>query len=105
MSDGDIAAFVTYVVAMPVVVVALFVLVCCVLEVVVRRCEVQWRVRVRPEFGPFTRPPNRLQYLVTVHVSYHRHLLHFQLHLYRIYPCHQMICSYTLIKNVVNETK
>lgn len=74
-----------HVVAVAPVVVALLVLRRRVLEVLVRRREIQRRVRVRPELRPLPRPPNRLQHLVPVHVPRHRHLLHLQLHLHRVH--------------------
>lgn len=69
------AVLVAGVVAVAPVVVALLVLGGHVLKVVVGGGEVERRVRVRPELRPLPRPPHRLQHLVPVHISQHRHLL------------------------------
>lgn len=86
VSHRDVAVPLADIVAVAVVVVALFELLGRVSEVVLGGGEVERWVRVRPKLGSFPRPPHRLQHLVPVDISYDRHLFHLQVHFHRIDP-------------------
>lgn len=86
VSHRDVAVPVADVVAVAVVVVALFELFRRVPEVVLGGGEVERRIGVGPKLGPFPRPPHRLQHLVPVNISDDRHLFHLQVHFHRIDP-------------------
>lgn len=96
MSRWEVAMPVSKVVAMPVIVVTLFELICCVFKVFVDRSEVQWRIGVGPEFSPLSSPPHLFQHLVPVDVPNHRYLLHFSIHLHRIDPYHTIYIIFAL---------
>lgn len=76
LSHWNCPMFVPNIVAMPIVVVALFELIDCVLEIVTGGCEVQRRVRVGPELCPLPSPPHCLENFVTINIPDYRHLFH-----------------------------
>lgn len=88
MSRRKTAVFFRSIITVSPVIITLFVICAHILIIIIRRRKVQRRLRIRPEFCPFSCPSHRFQHLIPLYVSYDRHFLHLQVHLYRIYPCH-----------------
>lgn len=86
MTDRNVPMPVPDIVAMLVIVVALFELASCVFEIVIGRCKVQRGFWVGPEFRPLPSPPHCLEHLVAINVPHNSYLFPLQLHLHRINP-------------------